>query len=238
MKGCLIAILVVLIILMILVTAALVFFFAFEKDVPASLIDVIQENIAGLGDTTFDVDYDLVNGFGDVADVYTNTIYNSSNEIVTYQKIELIRTGKDETLVLEAKLYDKDGNQTNHVKLYIEDGKYKYLNNDNVTEYGENEWKSYVVTIFTYCMPFEPKDGKYKLEGSEYLEKFSRMTQKGMNITAYAYNGDDEYVMIFNLKSSILSSYSMTLYTKEGNVVTFKQVKDYVLDLDLSKFSK
>lgn len=238
MKGCAIAVIVVLCVLMVLITAAAVFFFAFEKDVPESLISYIQEGIKGLGDTTFDVNYDLVNEFGDIAETTTRVTYDSQDNIFQYQKIEMVRQGKDGTLVLEAKLFDKDGNQVTYTKLFIEDGKYKYTLNETTTEETETTWKNYVVSVFIYCMPFETKDSKYKLIGSEYLEKLSRMTQKGMSITAYAYNGDDEYVMTFNLKSSMLNSYKITTYQKEGSTVISKTVKEYVVDLDLSKFAK
>ena len=239
MKGCLIAIVAVLAILMIIITAGLVYFFAFEKEVPAGLINLIKEEIAGVGSTTFNVDYKLVNEFGDVADVVTNTIYDASGEITYYEKTEMTRSGKDDTLVIEVKYYDKDGNLAEHIKLYIEDGKYKYIFNEEVLELDEEDWKNCAPVLFASCMPFEEQtDGQYKLEGGEYLENFSRMTQKGMDVTAYAYNGDDEYVLAFNLRSTAMSSYKMTLYTKDGETVVQKQVLDFALDLDLSKFAK
>ena len=239
MKGCLITLLVILIILMILVTAAVVVFFGFEKDIPEGLAQTIRDEIAGMGSTTFNVDYNLVNEFGDVNCVATNTISNASGEIEFYGKVAMSRTGKDATLVVDAKFYDKDGNFEEEQKYYIEDGKYMFLYNEEKYEVSEEDWKYNMPKFFAQYMPFEEQvDESYKLEGGEYLENFSRITQKGMNIKVFAYNGDDEYVMSLSLKTGYTESYKMTLYTKEDDKVVSKQVLEYAIDLDLSKFAK
>ena len=237
MKGCLIAFVVVLIVLMILVTAAVVVFFGFEKDLPQSLVDSIKDNFDGLADATVTVDYNLVNEFGDVSCVYEDVYYAANGEELSYLKAVMERKGKDETLTLAGSILDKNGKVLTSVYYYIEVGKYLFDNKvDPAYEMEETEWKNKLTYAFTSVMPLEARGDKYGLIGAQYIQdNLSRITQKGMNVTAYAYNDLDEYCMTYNLSTNILSSYKITLQGKESDTYK-KRISTYTLGLDLSKF--
>ncbi len=236
MKGCLIAFVVVLIILMILVTAAVVVFFGFEKELPESFVQTIKDEIKGIGDATITVDYNFVNNFGDITSNVEYEIFNKEGTSTYYLKGTVERTGKDETLKLVAKGYDKEGSQTFYYRYYIEDGKYMYAESETGYEISEATWKNSIAERFVGALPLEAKEGGYKIIGGDVIENnLSKVTQKGMHITAYAYDGADEYCLSYNIGSMQMGEYHITKIGKESDYFG-RMVVSYVCDLDLSKF--
>ena len=234
MKGCGIAIIVVLIVLMILATAALVVFFGFEKDLPSAFVEKIKAELDGMGDATITVDYNFVNNFGDITTTVTRETIKDNTS--TLEKGVYERVGKDDTLKLTVKVYDREDALQGTVKFYIEDGKYLFANNNDVHEISEATWKNAISEAFAIGLPLEPKDGDYKIIGGEYIENnLSRITQKGMSITAYAYNGDDEYCLSYNIRSMLMGQYRIT-YRGKATDPYDKYIVTYTADVDISRF--
>ena len=225
MKTCLIVFAVILAIILVLVAAFAVYFFAFDKELPQVAIDKIKEELKGLGDTEIDVNFAMINDFGDATCEYTLSTSGSA-----IKKVELSRVGKDASFVMVYKQYDGINTLLYDLKFYRDGDKYLFKDGETTAELSQNEWEAYVKAYFMDAMPLEEKDDKAVLAGGTIIENdLKTIKQKGLNITAIAESDTAKVTMVFNLKSSVISSYKI----EEGN-----KTREYKLDLDYTKFVK
>ena len=232
MKTCAIVFLVIFLILVLILAGLAVYFFCFEKDLPQAAVNAIKDELKGLSDATVKISFDNINsmeGFECTRDI------KLENAPASNCKREVKREGKDESFVMYYKEYEGEATTpTLDLKFYKENGKFMVTQNGTPTELDETEWKSYIVAYFVEATPFEEKEnGEYGLFGAYYIEhNLSKIRQKGLDVKAYAYNNDDEYILAFNFMSLKLISYKITLKGTASGTVTI----EYVSNLELGNY--
>lgn len=238
MKACLITIVVILAIIVLLFTAALVYLFAFEKELPQSTIDTLKEYFAGISEASAPYSIYTLNSFGDVESTLTLIVNDYVLLEDTYNRYYINKKGKDENLVLIYKEYaTKDYAQIVDAKFYIEDGKYLCKNGENITEYDKDDWETSVLFAFLRATPFYKDGDNVKLKGAETIEKhLSKIKQKGFVIKAYAEGENTSFAMTYNIRTSMISNYDIETRTQAGDVITSKTIENYSISFDISNY--
>ena len=236
MKGCLIALAVVLLIIVLIVVGLGVYFFAFEKDVPDFVIDYIKEAFSGLSEAEINRSFETVNNFGNVD--CELQLSAQQGDITDSKRYVVSRKGKDDTFVLDLAIYNANSSTAeNTYKFFIEEGKYKITQNGVTNETTKEEWEDNVVYAFEFALPLVvSEDGtKYKIKGSEYLEKnLVSIRQKGFKATVFAKNNEDTYTLGIDYMKGVLSDYEIVEHKVEGGIATTYTYK-YLITLDMSQ---
>lgn len=209
-------------IILLVVIAAGVYLFAFDKEVPLSLVeDKVKEiDPQALKIASFD-EANEINNFtcNCVMDVRSSSV--NSRVSITIKK-----SGKDDKFVLDidstmykylqGEFYE---DTTSNASYYIQNSKYMYREKGELTEMTESLWKLGVLTSLYIATPYTATGLPY---GELISDNLDKVTQKSIYFTAFASKDNVSVELKTNVFTQSLKSYTITsvTYTASNEIDT------------------
>ena len=211
--------------ILLVVIAAGVYLFAFDKEIPLSLVeDKINEiDPYALKIASFD-DVNVMDNFS--CNLNLEIRSESDNSRMSF---DAKKSGKDDKFVLDleatsykylqGKFYEDESSNGSY---FIQNKKYMFRNKGDLVEQSEILWKGEILTSLYLCTPFT-KDGL--LHADLIKNNKDKVTQKGFFITLFASKDD----ISIELKVSIITTKrAYEELEKEGYIVTVAGKGSYV----------
>ena len=196
--------------ILLVVIAAGVYLFAFDKEIPLSLVeDKINEiDPYALKIASFD-DVNVMDNFS--CNLNLEIRSESDNSRMSF---DAKKSGKDDKFVLDlevtsykylqGKFYEDESSNGSY---FIQNQKFMFRNKGDLVEQNEILWKGEILASLYLCTPFT-KDG---LRYADLIQNNKdKITQKGLYITLFASKDDISIELKVNILTKKIKSYTIT----------------------------